>query len=272
MVFQALVRLFLRDLVRRRLLWILVFLALGGAALSYWAGRSIDQAMGNGATWEMATRRAASGLEELASTVRAWVAIVVVVFSAQVAPESRRNGTTQFVLSMGIPRDVLAAAQFAALALVLAAATLVTHVGFSIAGLETQALTVREAALSWPWLYLPLLGVAATAHALSLTASAVETYLVLIGVPFVARTLPWLMHGLPGSLPAWTVRLLDNVSLFFPSTSEIVAWPHLSFGAPAGLSSLTMMTLHAAAAVAFWVVLGLCMQRWHDFGSRTAVK
>ena len=113
--FGPLVRLFLRDLVRRRLFWILAFVALGGAALNYWAVRSIDQTMGNGDTWGMASRRAASGVENLASTLRAWAAFFVVLLAAQVAPESRRNGTTQFVLSMGVRRDTLAFAQFAAL-------------------------------------------------------------------------------------------------------------------------------------------------------------
>jgi hypothetical protein len=266
------VRLYLRDLSRRRLVWILALLLLGGAALNYWASRSIDQAIGEGATWAMATRGTASGLDDLASTFRSWSAFAVMILAAQVAPESRRNGTTQFILSCGIGRDMLAAAQFAALALLIASATLVVHIAFSIAGLKAGAMSSGDAAMAWPLLLLPMIGVAAAVLGVSLTMSAIETYFLFLGVPLLTRILPTLMHGLPQGLPMWIVRAIDNVALFFPDATAVVFWPHATSGKTLARSALAMSAVHGAMATAFWIVLGLYRHRRHDFGSRTAGK
>lgn len=272
--FRALVGIFLRDLVRRKMLWAIVALAIAAIAISHWTNRMIAEAVGNGDSWDIATRRAASRLDDLAFSVRSWSFIIAVLFAAQVAPESRRNGTTQFVLSLGVRRDTLAAAQFAALTVIVAAATLVLHVGFAVAGLNTHAIDGREAALAWPTLFVPLLAACAATFALSLTASTIETYLVMLVVPLLTRTLPSLLHGFAHGFPVFVVRATDNVSLFFPQLDQLVLWPHLAYGGSQGEPRplLTWPVAHAIAAMLFWVVLGVWLHRRHDFGSRTAVK
>ncbi|MGO9836808.1 MAG: hypothetical protein ACLP1X_21655 [Polyangiaceae bacterium] len=272
--FMALVRVFVRDLVRRRLLWVLALLTIGGVLVNYWTLHSIEEATGNGATWDMATKRAASGLDELASTVRGWTAFLVIALGAQVAPESRRNGTTQFVLSLGVRRDVLAAAQFVALALILTSGIFILHIGLSIAGLRTGAMSVHEALLAWPMLLATSLCAGAAVLAVSLTSSAIETYLIFIGIPAIANMLPMLAHGFPHHFPQSLAVAWDNVMLLFPDPSELVSWPHTSFGRVDGywLGTLAWPTAHACLAVGFWIVLGLWRQRRHDFGSRAALK
>jgi hypothetical protein len=272
--FGSLVRVFLRDLVRRRMIWGLVLLTVGIVAINYGAVRTMRDAIGNGETWDMATRRASSQLDSFATGLRGWLSVVVVLIAALVAPESRRNGTTQFVLSLGVSRNTLAAAQFAALTAFILAATLIVHGGFAAAGLWTGALTGREVALGWTTLLVPLLAPAAAAFALSLTASPLETYLVFIGGPLVTRVVPSLAQGFPDKFPQLLVRALENVGLFFPEINEIIPWPHLSYGSASGppYPQLGWPLAHLAAAVGFWVVLGLWFQRHHDFGSRTAVK
>lgn len=256
------------------MLWTIVALAIAALAISHWTNRMIEDAVGNGETWDIASRRAASRLNQLAASVREWSLVLGVLFAAQVAPESRRNGTTQFVLSLGVRRDTLAAAQFVALAVIVAAATLVLHLGFAVAGLSAHAVDMREAVLAWPTLFIPLLAACAAAFALSLTASSIETYLVMLVIPLLTRTLPALLHGFASGFPSLLVRAIDNVSLFFPDLEQLVLWPHLAYGGTAGepRPALDWPLAHAIVAVTFWIVVGLWLHRRHDFGSRTAVK
>jgi ABC-type transport system involved in multi-copper enzyme maturation permease subunit len=272
--FGALVRIFLRDLVRRRLLWALIFITAAAMAIIYWTTQVMEEAVGNGESWDIATRRAASQLDNLVSLLRPWLGFVVVLFAAQVAPESRRNGTTQFVLSLGVRRNVLAAAQYVAMAIMLAAAIGILHTGFSVAGVKTGYLNGQEIALSWIALLVPSLAMAASVFALSLTASAFETYLVFLGVPVFTRILPGAIGGFPKAFPLPLVRGIQNLGLLFPEFDELVLWPRLSFGGgmAAPHPQWHWALAHTMAAVAFWVVLGVWLQRRHDFGSRTALK
>ena len=148
------------------------------------------------------------------------------------------------------------------------------HVAFVVSGVTTGVMTVGDALLGWPLLVLPMAAVAAAVLAVSLTASAIETSFLFLGVPLLTRSLPALMHGLPGGFPMGLVRAIDNMTLFFPDTADVTPWPYATFarGGSAAPSSLGMSFLHLALACAFWVVLGLYRQRRHDFGSRTAVK
>jgi ABC-type transport system involved in multi-copper enzyme maturation permease subunit len=272
--FGALVRIFLRDLARRRLLWALVLITMAVVAVNYWIAGSVEEAVGNGESWDIATRHAASRLGDLVSWLRPWLGIVVVLFAAQVAPESRRNGTTQFVLSLGVSRNVLAAAQYVALAILLCAAVLIVHAGFSVAGVRTGYLSAQEIALSWITLLVPALATAGAVFALSLTASPLETYLVFLGVPVITRILPGAIGGFPRVFPLPLVRGIQNFSLLFPEFDELVLWPHLSFGGgtAAPHPQWHWALVHASAAIAFWVLFGVWLQRRHDFGSRTALK
>jgi hypothetical protein len=272
--FGALVGMFLRDLVRRRLFWALVLLTLAIVGVNYWTTRVTEDALGDGATWDIATHRAASLLEDVAAWMRGWIGFVVVLLSAQVAPESRRNGTSQFVLSLGVRREVLAAAQFTALAVLLGAGFAILHLGFAVAGLKTGYLTTSDAALAWLSLVVPMLALAACVFSLSLTASAIETYLAFLGLPLLARVLPAQMHGFPRAFPPALVRAIENLTLLFPDSETLIAWPLLSFGRSSGrpAAELAWPVAHVLAATAFWVVLGVWLQRHHDYGSRTALK
>jgi hypothetical protein len=272
--FGALVVTFLRDFARRRLFWALIILTVAILGINYWTSRLIDDAVGTGETWDIATRQAASRLEGLSSWLRGWIAFVVILLSAQVAPESRRNGTTQFVLSLGVRREVLAGAQLVALFLLLGAAMAILHAGFAAAGLRTGYLSTHDAALAWISLVVPMLALAACVFALSLTASAIETYLVFFGVPLLVRTLPAQGNSFPSVFPRALVRALENLGLLFPDPDSLMTWPLASFGAftRAPYPLLAWPVAHFVFAVAFWIALGHVLQHHHDFGSRTALK
>lgn len=274
MSLRGLVGVFLRDLVRRRMLWAIVLVMIGVLAVNYGIQRTMDQALGQGMSWDTATRQASSNLERLADQVRSWLPVAIVLIAAIVAPESRRNGTTQFALSCGVRREEIAAAQFVALSIILALVVAIVHAGFAIPGVATGAMSAMDVAAAWVGLLVPLLALAAAVFCLSLTATAIETYLVFLGVPFVVKTLPTLIRGLPKWLPSPVVRGMDNFSLLFPEVDAIIPWPHLSYGTTDGLPhpQWHWPVAHLSVVIAFWLVLGLWRYRRHDFGSRTAVK
>ena len=272
--FSALVRLFIRDLIRRRLLWALVIVLIGAAAVNYWTVSTMMSAMEQGESYDIATRRAAQNLDQLAAFIRSWLYFAVVLLGAQVAPESRRNGTTQFVLSLGVSRDKLAAAQLCALALLISVGTIVLHTGFAIASLRAEAMSPTDAALAWVGLLVPLLLASAAVFAVSLSWSSIETYLLFLGVPFLTQTLPDYLSGLTRGMPVLISRMLENIGLLVPWFNDLTAWPRLSFTetlAPPH-PEWRWYAAHAVCAVAFWIFFGLWRHRHHDFGSRTAVK
>lgn len=272
--FSSLVALFVRDLVRRRMLWIIVFIVIGVIGLNYWTAHAMERAVGGGQSIDIATKRAASSLDDLASTVRSMTSYAVIAIAAIVAPESRRNGTTQFVLSLGVGRGVLSAAQFVALTLLIAAGSLALHVGFSIAALSVEAVTFREAILSWPLLMGPLIATAAAVFALSTTFGILETYMVFFGAPFVTGTILELVHDKLDGVPLAPVRAVENLRLLLPDTHALMVWPHLGV-AGAGPSSESIWAwpvIHNMLAVTLWILIGAALLRRHDFGSRTALK
>ncbi len=116
--FVSLVALYLRDLPRVAACSGASFCPLAAViAVNYWTTELMSEAVSEGETWDIATRQAASRLDGLMTFLRPWFGFVIVLLAAQLAPESRRNGTTQFVLALGIRRNVLAAAQFVALSI-----------------------------------------------------------------------------------------------------------------------------------------------------------
>lgn len=274
MSLRGVVGVFLRDLVRRRMLWVIVLATLGVLAANYGVQRSMDQAIGEGASWDMATRRASANLEQLAAQVRDWLPVTIVLLAAIVAPESRRNGTTQFALSCGVRRGAIAAAQFAALSVILGVVIAIVHVGFAIPGVSTGTMSATEAVAGWVGLVLPLFALAAAVFCLSLTATAIETYLVFLGLPFVMRTMPNLAGGFPGWLPRPVVAAIDNSSLLLPEVDALIPWPHLSYGKETSLphADWHWPAAHLSVVILFWLVAGLWRYRRHDFGSRAAVK
>jgi hypothetical protein len=271
---RGLVGVFLRDLVRRRMLWVIVLATLGVLAANYGIQRSMDRAIGEGASWDTATRRASADLERLAAQVRDWLPVTIVLLAAIVAPESRRNGTTQFALSCGVRRSEVAAAQFAALSVILGVVIAIVHLGFAVPGITTGTMSPTEAAAGWVGLLIPLFALAAAVFCLSLTATVIETYLVFLGLPFVMRTIPNIVGGFPSWLPRPVVAAIDNSSLLFPEVEALAPWPHLSYGKDSGLphADWHWPAAHLSVVILFWLVAGLWRYRRHDFGSRAAVK
>ena len=131
-----------------------------------------------------------------------------------------------------------------------------------------------EVGLAWSMWLLPVLVLAAAVLSVSLTASAIETYLVFGGGAFVLDMLPDAVHGLPRNTPMVVVRGLQNLGLLLPSPTELVTWPHLSFGhaTEPPYPEWHWALAQQLSAAAFWIILGLWLQRRHDFGSRTALK
>ncbi|HEX4621416.1 MAG TPA: ABC transporter permease subunit, partial [Myxococcaceae bacterium] len=155
--FGSLVWLYLRDLARRKLFWGLFLLMAAVIAYNVLQTRMMEEALGQGESWDIVTRQASSQLERLMTWLRPYLGVMVMLLAAQVAPESRKNGTTQFVLSQGVKRRVLAAAQFVALGSVLTVAVLILQVGFGVAGAKTGFMKAPELAFSWLTLLLPTL-------------------------------------------------------------------------------------------------------------------
>jgi hypothetical protein len=86
--------------------------------------------MGQGSSFDRATRAALSELDRLASQFRTGLVFAIIVMSALVAPESRRNGSLQFVLSLQVSRRRAALAQFAALSALVTAAAVIVYIVF----------------------------------------------------------------------------------------------------------------------------------------------
>jgi hypothetical protein len=273
--FVALVLLSLRDLARRRLLWGVVLLLLGGLGLSYWARRLMEDMLELGASYDVATHRAAQTLESVASTLRLSTVFAVILVAAIVAPESRRIGTTQFVLASGVGRRAHAASQFVALAALVTAGTLVLHGGYFAALARLGTVSAAEAGLSWALLLLPLLAAAAAVFSMSLTLSTIETLLLFLAAPFALDVAILGASSLASHPWLWLVRLLESARLLFPNPADATPWPHLSFADPSQRPPVPESfwpAAHTLLAAAFWTGWGLLALRRHDFGSRTAIK
>src|SRR5258708_22391041 len=132
-----------------------------------------------GVRCDIDTRRAAATLETYTDQIRKGAAILVVVVAALVAPPSRRDGTTQFVLTLSVGRRRLALAQFGALALFILMGTIVVHAGYMITAYKLGILRVEEALWAWLLLLVPLLVLAAVRFSMSLTRPALLVHALL---------------------------------------------------------------------------------------------
>jgi hypothetical protein len=267
--FAALVRLSLRDLSRRRILWVLGFLLLGGFAASFWIRHLMERMVIEGASVEIVTRKANQTLKFLADRIRETSTFAVILVAAIVAPESRRNGTTQFVLAAGVGRLRHAASQFLALSAFVAAGALVVHGGFFAAAANVGPVKASEVLLAWALLLAPLLAVASAVFSMSLTLSTIEVLLLFIAEPVALRA----MADMAGRfLPLGPVRVLESAVLLFPNPTDATPWPHLALAHGPPAPDLVRPAVHALLAAAFWTAWGLVLLRRHDFGSRTAIK
>ena len=229
--FAALVKIFLHQLIRSKALWLICGVLLVMILLNFYYQSRIDEWLEGGMTYDMATRKASGKLKELSDEIRTNAILFVIAISALVAPASRKNGSTQFVLSTQVSRLRLALAQYTALAILISATVLITHVGFSVSALKVGYMRIPELLLGWIPLLLPLLSVAAVSFSLSLAFSTIVTYLILFGVPkIVLPLIGSLMHWQGQWIPVPLARCVDNLGLLFPDVAFLVFWPFLSPG------------------------------------------
>lgn len=271
--FLPLVKLFLRDLVRRKSLWIIVAIVCGIILVSYLVSKTMEEAVASGVRYDLATRRAIGQLDQFASTVRSWALVFVILISALVAPESRRNGTTQFVLTMQVSRIRLATAQFAALAVFVTAGVILVHLGYCITAWRLDSVSIAEALLSWVYLWVPCMAVAAAVFSISLVSSVVETYVLFVGFPIALdATLAIASQAKKAFLTPLAI-FAENGRLLFPDVTELILWPRLALIAERPpYPEWGWWLANALLAVLFWIALGWYRYTNHDFGSRTAIK
>jgi hypothetical protein len=278
--YLTLVRLFWRHLVRRKSLWIVIGIVGVVLLVNTMVQSQMKEMLQEGVRYDIATRRAAAVLDSYADQIRQGAVMLVLVVGALIAPSSRKDGTTQFVLTLSVTRLRLAAAQFGALAIFVLLGTLVVHVGYAIAAHRLGILHPAEAMLAWVSFFALLLVIAAASFALSLTRPSVVVYAILAGVPYLLLPLlatfanDWSSPHLPAVLRLAAVRTIENVGLLFPKIEALIVWPRLAWLTPERppYPSWRLEALHELSAAALWVVIGLWAYRRHDFGSRIPTK
>src|SRR5262245_13226701 len=125
----TLVRLFWQHLIRRKSLWVVIAL-VGVVVLVNIAVQSQMRAMlQEGVRYDIATRRASASLERYAGQIRQGAVVLAVIIGALIAPAARKEGTSQFALTLSVSRLELALAQLGALSLLVVLGTIVVHLG-----------------------------------------------------------------------------------------------------------------------------------------------
>jgi hypothetical protein len=277
--YLGLVLLFWQHLIRRKSLWIVVALLGALTLINALIQSQMTGMLEQGVRYDIATRRAAASLDGYVQQIRGAAALLVVIVAALVAPASRKEGTSQFVLTLAVSRFRMAAGQFGALALFIALGTLVVHAGYCVAAYRLGILGPAEALGGWPLLLVPLLLAATSSFSLSLTRPPAVVYALLIVIPYVALPLLALfVSSWSTDVPAWirlvSARFIDNAGLLFPDVGPLIAWPKLPLATSdrPPIPAWGWETAHQVAAVAFWVTAGLWAYRRYDFGSRIPTK
>jgi len=272
--FAGLTLLFLRDLIRRRSLWIVIALLLAMLAINYYIQQEFQFSLERGERYDIASRRAVGMLEEYAGSIRELLMVGIVIIATLVAPESRRNGTTQFVLSIPLGRLRVALAQFAALGILVTLLVLVLHLGFCVTAWEYRAMDWWEMGTAWAPLLLSCLLLAAPVFAFSTVGSIIATLILFLVLPHAMEVAVMGLQSVRALDLGLLVKLLENIRMLFPRMEQLLFWPHLPAPNPAGLALAPewgWLLLHELAVACFWCLLGYWLYRNHDFGSRTAL-
>ena len=272
----TLTSLFLKQLIRRKSLWIVFIIFAGMVSINYMIQSRMDEAIGQGISVDIATRQAASALESFAGQVRWSSVFLILIVSALVAPQARKDGTTQFVMTLSVNRLRLAFSQYMALSVLVFASVLIVHVGYVIAAQKLGIITIAEMAFSWVFLLIPLMLFSAVIFSFSLSHSTIVTYIVFMAIPYLAIGLAEAgVHQWAEHVPMVLVRFVDNVELLFPKMEGLIIWPKLTFGVVSKtppFPNWTWQIVHTVFASLFWILLGFWFYRHYDFGSRTATK
>jgi ABC-type transport system involved in multi-copper enzyme maturation permease subunit len=274
--FFSLVRIFFSLMIRSKALWVICAVVISMVLINFYIQSQMNEWLEDGMTYDMATQRASNNLNSLAEQVRSYSVLLVTIVSALIAPASRKNGTTQFVLSMQVTRLRLSVAQYAALAVFIASAVMITHLGFCIVGLYIGSIGLLEVLIGWMSLLLPLLIMAAISFSLSTAFSSIVVYLTLFGIPFLLLPLlDTLMQWKGKWIPVPVARLFDNLGFLFPDPEFLMFWPHLSPGhmvtdPPFPIYSWSILNFIFSAA--FWVFISYYLFANYNIGSRQPLK
>ena len=272
----TLTSLFLKQLIRRRSLWIVLIVFAAMISVNYFIQSQMEKAIGRGVSFDIATRQAASALQSFAEQIRSYSVFLILIVSALVAPASRKDGTTQFVLTLSVNRLRLALSQYTALSVLVLATVIIVHVGYVMAARKLGIMTAGEMALSWVFLLIPLMLFSAVIFSFSLSHSAIVTYIVFMAIPYIIIGLAEAgIKELADYVPMAVVRFMDNLKLLFPDIRALIVWPKLSFGIISKtppFPNWTWQIVHTVSASFFWILLGFWFYRNYDFGSRTPTK
>jgi hypothetical protein len=243
-------------------------------AINYYVQQEFRFSLESGERYDIASRRAVGMLEGYAAAIREFLIVAMVILATLVAPESRRNGTTQFVLSIPVSRLRVALAQFAALGILLGLLVLVLHVGFCLTAWEYQALEPLEMGTSWLFLLLSCLLLVIPVFAISTVSSVIATLILFLVLPHALEVAVLGVTTVRSLDPGLLVGLLENIRMLFPRMEQLLFWPQLPAPGPSGLALAPewgWLVLHELAVACFWSLLGYWLYRNHDFGSRTAL-
>lgn len=266
-----LIGLFLRDMLHRRYIYLVIiptilfglYLAVYFLALDEKEQEEINPAL------------MSQALNELADQSRSIMVFLAFFAAATAAPASRKNGTLQFVLSLGASRMKLALAQLIALSIFLFSFVFVLQVGFFITGFGADYLSLLELATGWILLWPVIILAGLPIFALSLTRNAAESLGLYLGVNYLALALHAMGHFLGKDFPAWAKPPLENILLLFPDYSQFIFWPHFPDAERIGVrlgDHPSLMATHLLLVTAFWVILGLFFYHRHNFGTRPETK
>lgn len=275
--FRTLVKLFLLQMRQSKALWIICGIMIVTILFYVYTQSQVKAWMDNGLSYDMATRQASGKLNELATGIKNYTVVFVFVISALVAPTSRKNGTSQFVLSFQVSRMTLALAQFLALAIFILAAVLIIHLGFGIMAFRLGHIGLMDLLFGWITLLVPALTVAAASFSLSLSLSPITVYLILLGIPSLVISLAesFFTSAMGGWVPVFLARLVDNIALLFPNPGSLMFWPYLGPDVTVSAPPFPVWSwsfYNILFATIFWVSLGYYFYRSLNIGSRQVLK
>ena len=274
--FFSLVNIFVRQMLRSKALWIIIAI-FAIMALEYFSNQSrFNRMIDEGVSYDMATQQASGRLNRSAGQIRDFSTVFVILISALLAPASRKNGTTQFVLSMQVSRLRLGIAQFVALSLFIIVAVFIIHIGFCIFAVSVGYIDLWEFFLSWVFLLVPLLLTAAVSFSLSLAFSSIIVYLIIFGIPSVLLDLlSSLIMRNDKEAPLFIVQMIDNIYLLFPNPQSLVFWPFMGPNVSVTDPPYPVWTwtiLNSILVVCFWLSLAYAFYRNYNIGSRRPLK
>ncbi len=277
--YRTLTGLFLKQLIRRKSIWLVCAVFMVMLTINVFINAQFKEYLDQGATFDVATKKAAKQLESYAGQIKGYGLMIVVMVSALIAPGSRKDGTTQFLISLSVSRFRLAVSQLTALIIFVFVSTLLIHVGYLIPALKLGIVSIPEILFAWLYLLIPLLLVSLIVFSMSLSRSAIMTYAIFLLIPFLL--IPLMESSLisladkTDMIPFFLSRCVDNLEFLYPPIHTIIFWPHLTLGPPVTeppFPNWTWTVVHLMTSIAFWLTLSAWLYRRYNFGTRVLTK